>query len=299
VPRASLFDEGLQSPGHFLEKCTEIKIQEDEMNLKKPLYLAAAVIVMSLAVGVMSQGLIDGIKVTLPHPVTVGEQVLQPGEYEIRRATTATDQVLRIYSNDEMRYETTVITIPTLDQETPEESKVVLHHIGDKYYFDKIWMQGKNYGYEFVLPEKVQSLQRELAVTVPATFQPAPAQSEQAAQADQPPAAQPERAAEVARQSETDSAGLAERERQAQLEREQQERLERERIAGLQTEQRPAPTSPQPRAAAQQPAEPRAAEQESAEGQLPATASNWLGFVLGGVLLLTLSIFLRQSRQES
>jgi hypothetical protein len=271
------------------------------MNLKKPLYLAAVVIVMSFAIGVMSQGLIDGIKVTLPHPVTVGEQVLQPGEYEIRRASTATDQVLQIYSKDEMRYQTVVITIPTLDQETPEESKVVLHHIGDKYYFDKIWMEGKNYGYEFVLPENVRSLQRELAVTVPATFEAAPAQSEQVAQADQQPAAQQppspapgqrpeaERAGEAARQSETDAAALAERERQAQVQREQQARLERERIAGLQTEQRPAPTSPQS----------RAAEQEPAEGQLPATASNWLGFVLGGLLLLTLSIFLRPSRQES
>ena len=37
---------------------------------------------------------------------------------------------------------------------------MILHHIGDKYYFDKIWMEGKNYGYEFVLPDRVRALQK-------------------------------------------------------------------------------------------------------------------------------------------
>jgi hypothetical protein len=53
-----------------------------------------------------------------------------------------------------MVYETNVITIPTERKETPEDSKVILHHIGDEYYFDTIWIQGRSFGYQFVLPER-------------------------------------------------------------------------------------------------------------------------------------------------
>jgi len=99
----------------------------------------------------------------------VGNVVLDPGEYEIRRASMNTDQVLEIYSKDKLRYQTNVQTVPAVGRETPEETKVLLHHIGDKYYFDKIWMEGKDYGYEFVLPDRVKALERELGVSVPAT----------------------------------------------------------------------------------------------------------------------------------
>src|SRR5215510_2451557 len=100
------------------------------MNNRNPLFTAIVVIILSFSVALMSQGLTDGIKVTLPEAVTVGDQVLEPGEYEIRRASTAQDQVLQIFSNDKMRYQTAVITIPTVGDQTPEDSKVVLHHIG-------------------------------------------------------------------------------------------------------------------------------------------------------------------------
>jgi hypothetical protein len=32
---------------------------------------------------------------------------------------------------------------------------VLLHHIGGKYYFDRIWVKGQNYGYAFKLPKNV------------------------------------------------------------------------------------------------------------------------------------------------
>lgn len=266
------------------------------MNLRNPLFAAVGVVIMSFAVVVWSQGVTDGIKVTLPQPVTLGDQVLDPGEYEIRRASTTTDQVLQIFSNDKMRYQAVVITIPTLGKETPEESKVVLHHIGDKYYFDKIWMEGKTYGYEFVLPEEAKSLQRELALDVPARYEPAPAAPEQVAQVDQQ--AEAERAAQSARQAEADRATQAERERQAQLERERQAQLERERqaqaerdrIASVQTERGVAPSTPDSRVAQ--------ARQDETRDQLPATASNWLAFFVGGVILLTLSALLRPARRQ-
>jgi hypothetical protein len=122
----------------------------------------AAVVLMST--GLMGQGMIDGVRVTLRAPVTIGETVLEPGEYEIRRASSVTDNVLKIFDKDRMVYQANVIAIPALSKETPGDSKVLLHQVGDKYYFDTIWMHGRSLGYKFVLPEEVEALQRDLAV---------------------------------------------------------------------------------------------------------------------------------------
>lgn len=262
----------------------------------------------------MGQGLVDGIKVTLPHPVTIDDKVLDPGEYEIRRVSMHQDNALRIFNKDKMVYETNVLTIPAEAKDTPEETKVILHHIGDKYYFDKIWMHGKDYAYEFVLPERVRAEQRELALTIPARFE-----STQVAQAEEPQVGLSDRldataaqqnsepqvglsdrldaiAAQQARdqqtaalaQSERASAEAEERsirERQAEFDRQE---AERNRVAALQPEPAPALAS-EASEAEESPTQIAAAQPE----ELPATATNWLAFVVGGVLLLTLSLFLR------
>jgi hypothetical protein len=132
----------------------------------KSLKLVLAVFVIAGLAGAPSalgQGLVDGIRVTLPAPVTLGEKILDPGEYEIRRVSHHVDNVLKIFSNDKMVYETNVIMVPTHRMEFPEDSKVVLHRIGNRYYFDKIWIQGRSFGYEFVLPDEVEALKRDLA----------------------------------------------------------------------------------------------------------------------------------------
>jgi len=290
------------------------------MHLRNLLFAVFAISIMGLSIGLMGQsGMIDGIKVTLPFPVTVGESVLDPGEYEIRRASSTTDQSLRIFSNDKMRWETNVLTIPVLDNKTPEDSKVVLHHIGDAYYFDKIWIEGKTYGYEFVLPEKARNLQRELAETIPARYEAisvsqttdekaltdARAENERAAEEERDRLAKLEherqeqidrdRQAQLERERESEAIAQADRDRQAQFERDQQAladtqaesdrqaQLERERqttvIAQVQREEQPL--------------------RESDVERLPATASNWLGFLLGGCLLIGVSMALRLRTERS
>jgi hypothetical protein len=127
--------------------------------------IAAVVItVVTMSTLLLGQGLVNGVRVTLWAPVTIGEKVLEPGEYEIRRASSVNDNVLKIFNNDKMVYQANVLTVPALANETPEDTKVRLHHIGDKFYFDTIWIHGRNFGYKFVLPEDVEALQRDLAV---------------------------------------------------------------------------------------------------------------------------------------
>ena len=101
----------------------------------------------------------DRVNVNLPYTVTIGDRTLQPGDYVIQqlRDQSGNSRVLLIYSDNGMKFETSAMTIPALDQNTPENTKVVLHHFGNDYYFDKIWIQGKDYGYEFPLPDSVKS----------------------------------------------------------------------------------------------------------------------------------------------
>lgn len=107
----------------------------------------------------------DTVKVNMPYAVSLGEKTIPPGDYEIRqlRDVGGNSRVLLIYSDKGMKFEALAMTIPTLDLKTPDDTKVILSHIGENYYFDKIWVQGKNYGYEFVLPKSVRERVTETA----------------------------------------------------------------------------------------------------------------------------------------
>lgn len=143
--------------------------------------IAAGVLALGLATSITTanaQGpLYDRVNVDLPYTVTIGDHTLQPGNYVIQQLRSATNsRVLLIYSDNGMKFETSAMTIPALDQNTPEDTKVVLHHYGPEYYFDKIWIQGKNYGYEFPLPDSVKARQRERMqpISVAAQYQAVP-----------------------------------------------------------------------------------------------------------------------------
>ena len=90
----------------------------------------------------------DKITVDLPYKVTLNDTALEPGHYVIRQLDDpgGGSRVLQIFTNDGMKLRTSVMTIPAMDNNTPEDTKVILHHYGQDYYFDKIWVQGKNYG---------------------------------------------------------------------------------------------------------------------------------------------------------
>src|SRR5579872_2092941 len=131
----------------------------------------------------------DRVNVKLPYSVTLGDTTLQPGDYTIREAPSQDkSRVLFIYSQDGTKHEATVMTIAALTNQTPEDTKVVLHHYGPDYYFDKIWIAGKNYGYEFPVPANVKERQREREgpISVAANYQATPAET-----ATAPPPAQP------------------------------------------------------------------------------------------------------------
>jgi len=133
--------------------------------------ITAGVLALGLATWTPSKAqgpLYDRVKVNLPYSVTIGERTLQPGDYVIQqlRDQGGGSRVLLIYSDNGMKFETSAMTIPALDNRTPEDTRVLLHHFGNDYYFDKVWIQGKDYGYEFPLPDAVKSRERERAQAI-------------------------------------------------------------------------------------------------------------------------------------
>jgi hypothetical protein len=146
----------------------------------KNLLLTTGALAAGLAVytiGANAQGpLYDKVIVDLPYAVTINNTVLQPGHYVIRQMDDAgsNSRVLMIFGDNGMKLRATSLTIAALDINTPDKTSVILHHFGNDYYFDKVWIQGKNYGYEFPLPPSVKSREREQMqpYTVAATYQP-------------------------------------------------------------------------------------------------------------------------------
>jgi len=130
--------------------------------------ITAGVLALGLATFTPSKAqgpMYDRVNVNLPYSVSIGERTLPPGDYVIQqlRDQGGGSRVLLIYSDNGMKFETSAMTIPALEGNnvTQENTRVVLHHFGTDYYFDKVWIQGKDYGYEFPLPDAVKSRQRE------------------------------------------------------------------------------------------------------------------------------------------
>lgn len=229
--------------------------------VNKRFLMMACAVALALAVlpaVTQAQGpLYDKVMVNLPYTVTVGEHVLQPGPYVIRQTESAggANRVLQFYSDNGTQFETSALTIPTLDIGTPSDTKLVLHHFGQDYYMDKIWIQGKNYGYEFPLPDSVKARERErlAPLTVAATYQAEPPQ--EVAQAAPPPAEEPAPAPAP--------------------------------------QEQPAP-APAPVEAAPEPAPEPAPAPAPAPVTMPATASGWLLMLLSGGALSAFGMALRR-----
>jgi hypothetical protein len=238
-------------------------------------FTAASALALGLAAwtpGYAQGPLWDTVHVNLPHSVTVGDHTLQPGEYTIQEMRDAggAQRILTFYSTDGNKFETSAITIPALDQSTPQETKVVLHRSGPDYYVEKIWIQGKDYGYEFPVPASIRERERERMEALNATAAYS-AQAATVAQAEQP-APQP---APTPEPQPTEQAPPPPQE-QAQ--------------AAPPPEPAPAP------APETQPQQPPETPGNTANREMPATSAGWLGLLLSGGALSGLGMLLRRKR---
>jgi hypothetical protein len=223
------------------------------------------------ASALMAQGpMYDKVEVNLPYPVTINNTTLQPGDYVIRQHDSAAggSRVLHFFSDQGMKLETTAMAIPALDNRTPKETKLILDHIGNDYYLNKIWIQGKDYGYEFPIPSDIRMRERErnAPATVVAKYE--------------PPAAPTTTVAETTTTQTTTEAATTPPPEPAPAPPVE--------IA----QNRPEPTpEPAPQAVTPAPA-PQYADQPA---EMPHTSANWLNMLLGGGLLAFSGFALRRS----
>ena len=215
------------------------------------------------ALSALAQGpMYDKVTVNLPYAVTVNGTVLQPGEYVIRQhEDPAGSRVLHFFNDGGMKLETTAMAIPTLDNRTPEHTKLILDHVGDNYYLHKIWVQGKDYGYEFPLPRDIR--QRDIERNAPATI--------------------------VAQSTEQKSEATT----VAQTETVKEE--PRTEIAQAAPAPAPEPT-PAPEPAPAPMVREQAEQAPAPEPTMPHTATNWFSLAIGGALLAASGLALRQTR---
>jgi hypothetical protein len=99
----------------------------------------------------------DIFEVTLSHPTTINGKVLQPGNYNLEPMNIAggDSPVLVIRGGKDTRLEVSAMTVSTYATRPQTYTRVLFHHIGNKYYLDRIWVKGQNYGYKFPLPKNV------------------------------------------------------------------------------------------------------------------------------------------------
>jgi LPXTG-motif cell wall-anchored protein len=243
---------------------------------------AALALSMWLTPGaVQGQPMYDRIHVNLPYKIMLGEKTLEPGDYTIQQlpSTGGASRVLLFYTDNGMKFETSAMTIPALDINTARDTKVVLNHAGNEYYINKIWVQGKDYGYELPVPSGLKGREKEMTETaVAAQYQPTSENVKtetktETAEEQKPTAPPPVTSETPTKPTETEAA---------------------------QPVETPTPTpavdanaNTADRAMTDQDA---AARTTPAPTQMPNTAANWLLMLLGGGTLSGAGLMLRRKR---
>jgi hypothetical protein len=264
--------------------------------------ITAGILALGLATWTPSKAqgpLYDRVNVNLPYSVTIGERTLPPGDYVIQqlRDSGGGSRVLLIYSDSGMKFETSAMTIPALDNRTPDDTKVVLHHVGSDYYFDKVWIQGKDYGYEFPLPDAVKSRERERAAPLSVAANYSTVQ-----QSESSSTTTTQTTTETAAVQPTTPATTPTTTRSTA-----QEQPVEVAQAPATTPTTPAPVTTQPstmqpattQSATTQPSTMSAADRsmtESADRSMPDTAAGWLMMLLGGGALSGAGLALRRKQ---
>lgn len=263
---------------------------------KLDLPLLAAALALSTAPGAWAQGhLFDKVVVDFPNDIHVNDQILPKGHYELRqmRSTGRASNVMLVMSEGASHFDTNAITIPVVNNNTPNKTFVVVQRVGPDYYLDKVWVSGKDYGYQFPIPADVRSRMKEKAelLTLAADYQAPPPQV-----AAGPSTAEQEelirRQQEAARQL-TESAQQLQQAAQQQREAAEQQRLAAQQAQqALQAAQEAQARQPAPAPEVAQAPPPKPA-------RIPQTSLGWANYLALSGFAIGLAFFLRRRRRRA
>jgi len=233
------------------------------------LFFVAVTIATILPQAGSAQGrLFDKVVVDLPNDTHVNTQVIPAGHYEFRqmRDDAGASHVMLVTDDGAKHFDAAAITIPAVNNNTPDATRVIVKRIGPAFYLDKIWVAGKDYGYQFTVPKEAEAQVTTVQpITISATYQPEqPAQVAEAAPPPPPPA--------PVAQTPAPAPPPPAREEPPVI---------------AQATPPPPPPAVEPAPAPAAPAQP---------AQLPQTASGWASYLMLGVLCTGLAMFLRLRR---
>ena len=112
----------------------------------------ASVLGLAISTQPASAQMIETVKVTLAHATSVGSVTLPAGDYTIRDIRDdGSSQVLQIRSLDgELSVSAMVMPVSQANHGTAERTQVVFRMTGGKYQLEKVWIAGREYGYELL-----------------------------------------------------------------------------------------------------------------------------------------------------
>ncbi len=56
-----------------------------------------------------------------------------------------------------LSFEAAVIPVPVIENNTPDKTQFIVRRLIGEYYLDRLWIAGDTYGYQFKIPDDVQS----------------------------------------------------------------------------------------------------------------------------------------------
>jgi hypothetical protein len=124
-------------------------------------FLAA---IMGFSLSLWAGPMRDRIEVDFSHPVMIGTQELPAGHYTFVHMVDKSPQpIFRVVNAQGTNVAMTPIAVKTTVKNgvgtpaTPSRSDIVLEKVGGQYYLHKILVAGRHRGWEFSLPQGVQS----------------------------------------------------------------------------------------------------------------------------------------------
>jgi hypothetical protein len=239
------------------------------------------------------------VYVKLDRTTIVGSQPLAPGDYTIREVTSASNpRVLEFTTDRGTKLAATVTAIPLLQNTPPGETKVVLDTESGEPRLSKIWVQGKDYGYEFPkefsfgrplvsdlqlrydTPQTTAAASTSTTTTTTTTTQaPAAPAAQQNAQVQQTPSPSPAKPAEVAQA-------------QPPPARAPETPAPQTEAPAPRTETAQAETPAPPAPAAPGLADQNTRDRQAPDGGIPATALGWADLLLIGFVCAGTGLFL-------
>ena len=129
-----------------------------KVNAKRLAFLIAGISIFSVGAFAFI-GAHDRVKVTFDHPVYVQGDKLPAGSYTIETmmGKQANDDVMDVYGKNNQHFKTSFTTFSAEKLAGAKTTHVTLLEADGKYYLDKVLIQGREYGYQVVQPEKVES----------------------------------------------------------------------------------------------------------------------------------------------